>query len=318
MVSNRQIIGVLVVTIVSALASAQAPLADAAALEQRLSEKRAERDRAKAEIEGLGGRRSAARERLKKRARALSRVGRSGFLPLAGGFAALLRHRSRLERLERLVQDDLDSLVRLRRRESALRSQIATVDEDIRAAQVALDEARDREAMAFASAERDAAFEAAFNGTPGGSASFDAPSGYGTIRVHGGDTYSLGGESFAEQRGRLSMPVAGSADVREGSREDGIGLELITAPGSTVLASADGRVAFADRYASYGRLVVLEHGDGYFTVYGGLGAVQVMSGESVMRGAPLGQVGPEGSTRGLYFEVRRGTRALDAPSWLGL
>ena len=315
----HSVTALLIGTVVSAgLARAQFQAADAAALERQVSEKRAERDRTSAEIVGLGARRDAARERLRERTRALFRLGRSGFLPLAGGFSALLRHRSRLQRLERLVQDDLSTLTRLRRRESALRSQVAALDGDIQSTEQALEDARNQQALALAATQREADFTAAFEGIgTSGSMSFQAPSGYGSIQVHG-DPYSLAGQPFTEQRGHLSMPVAGSADIREGRREDGIGLELLTAVGSTVLAAADGRVAFADRYASYGPLIVLEHGEGYFTVYGGLGDLQVAVGDAVMRGTPLGHVGVDGPTRGLYFEVRRGTRALDAPSWLGL
>ncbi|HBQ17679.1 MAG TPA: peptidase, partial [Myxococcales bacterium] len=56
------------------------------------------------------------------------------------------------------------------------------------------------------------------------------------------------------------------------------------------------------------------HGDGHYTVYGGLGAVAVQVGQQVPANTPLGTVGGQP----LFFQVRRGTRALDARAWLGL
>lgn len=104
----------------------------------------------------------------------------------------------------------------------------------------------------------------------------------------------------------------------EGRREDGIGLELLAPAGTAARGVADGRVAFAGQYSSYGQLVIIDHGDNYFTVYGGLGTIGVSVGSHVMEGAELGRLGLDGPSQGLYFEVRRGTRALDAASWLGL
>jgi septal ring factor EnvC (AmiA/AmiB activator) len=134
--------------------------------------------------------------------------------------------------------------------------------------------------------------------------------GHGTFRVvdEGPAT-----DGFAARRGQLATPLLSMRGIRDARRDDGPGLELITQPGSMVRAAADGRVAFARPYGSYGPMVILEHDDGYYTVYGGLGRFAVDVGDGVAAGAPIGSVGGDA----LFFEVRRGTRSLDARSWLG-
>jgi len=64
--------------------------------------------------------------------------------------------------------------------------------------------------------------------------------------------------------------------------------------------------------------VILDHGDGYYTVYGGLGAVEVRVGDDLSRSARIGSIGTDFSPPALFFEVRKGTRTLEPRSWLGL
>lgn len=123
-----------------------------------------------------------------------------------------------------------------------------------------------------------------------------------------------GGFQLAADRGRLPLPVAGSAEVRDAAREGGAGLELVVASGVTVRAVAPGRVSFAAEHPAYGRLVIVDHTDGHYTVYGGLGVVAVQPGGQVQRGSVLGAVGPQP----VFFQVRRGTRPLPAREWLGI
>jgi septal ring factor EnvC (AmiA/AmiB activator) len=106
--------------------------------------------------------------------------------------------------------------------------------------------------------------------------------------------------------------------VARRDESDGPGLELQAPAGTPVRAVAAGRVAFSDRYGSYGRIVILDHGDGYYTVYGGLGAVEVRVGDDLSRDARIGSVGSDFNPPSLFFEVRKGTRTLEPRSWLGL
>jgi septal ring factor EnvC (AmiA/AmiB activator) len=81
---------------------------------------------------------------------------------------------------------------------------------------------------------------------------------------------------------------------------------------------AAGRVRFAGWFHGYGRMVILDHGGGYFSVSGHLDQVSVENGQLVPAGAVLGTVGETGSLAGprLYFEIRKGGDALDPREWL--
>jgi septal ring factor EnvC (AmiA/AmiB activator) len=118
----------------------------------------------------------------------------------------------------------------------------------------------------------------------------------------------------------LLFPVVGRADVRPAHREgtDGPGLEIHAAVGAVVRAVFAGRVAFADRYGPYGRIVILDHGDHYYTVSGDLDEVDVKVGQDLGVGERLGTVGDDGQGPMLYFEVRHGSQTIAPAAWLGL
>jgi septal ring factor EnvC (AmiA/AmiB activator) len=66
-------------------------------------------------------------------------------------------------------------------------------------------------------------------------------------------------------------------------------------------------------------MLILDHGDDYFTVSGHLAELRVAVGDAVAAGEPVGAVGDTGSLQGprLYFEIRRGAEPLDPAEWLG-
>lgn len=68
----------------------------------------------------------------------------------------------------------------------------------------------------------------------------------------------------------------------------------------------------------YGRLVVIEHSDGYFSLYGFLASTSVSEGQRVRRTAPIGRAGVDPLTghNAAYFELRHGERPLDPADWL--
>lgn len=263
----------------------------------------AARDRVGAEIDGLVAQREAAQRRLRARVNVLTRARRAGLLPLAEGFDALVRHRARLERLERMVVRDAAALRALEGRVAALR------DEGARLA----GEAARREATVASLRERRAMLERATLGAWAGIDPNDpsAPSDGWGLRLSDGGAI---GPSFAERRGRLPIPVGGSAQLREAEREGGRGVELVAAPGVHVRAVAPGRVAYAASHPAYGVLVIVDHGEGYYSVYGGLGALAVSVGASVGSESALGTTGASP----IFFQVRRGTRPMPAREWLGI
>jgi len=266
------------------------------------------------EISGLADKREEAEGRLHERARALYRIRRAGMLPVAGGFDALMAHLARVQRLSRMVKGDLDTMDFLGQRGAALRVEKNELASALQEAQLVLRVLEAKKEELEQSRQSASLFQQTLRGEQQ-----DAPSedlSYGRIRVSG-DMDDLG-DGFAEMRGQLALPVQGSMRIGESSREGAPGLEFYGRPGGPVRAAADGRVAFARDYGAYGLMVIIDHGSSFYTVYGGLGSADVQVGDWVgmsTRVATLDATGPDAI---LFFEVRRGTRPLDARSWLGL
>ena len=267
-----------------------------------------------AEISGLADKREEAEERLHERARALYRIRRAGMLPVAGGFDALMGHLARVQRLSRMVKGDLDTMEFLGQRGAALRVEKNELADALQAAQVALQALEVKKEELEHSRRSASLFEDTLRGEPQ-----DAPSdnvSYGRIRVSG-DMDDLG-DGFAQMRGQLALPVQGSMRIGESSREGAPGLEFYGRSGGPVRAAADGRVAFARNYGAYGLMVIIDHGSSFYTVYGGLGSTDVQVGDWVGMSTRVGTLDTASPDAILFFEVRRGTRPLDARSWLGL
>jgi len=126
-------------------------------------------------------------------------------------------------------------------------------------------------------------------------------------------------------RGDLDWPVPGrlvsrfgrSRQSRFGTVLPHTGVEIAAPEGASVRAIHDGRVAFADTFSGYGRLVIVDHGGDAFSLYGYLRDLTVGRGAVVARGAPVGHVGrtPSGSPA-LYFELRIDGRPVDPLEWM--
>jgi len=133
-------------------------------------------------------------------------------------------------------------------------------------------------------------------------------------------------QSFAAQRGRLPAPVDApvarpfglEVDREFGTETFHKGIDYRVPRGATVRSVAPGTVRYAGRFRGYGNLVILDHGDDYFTVSAHLDEIAVRIGEVLEAGAVVGSTGDTGSLRGpvLYFEVRHGAEALDPAGWL--
>lgn len=126
---------------------------------------------------------------------------------------------------------------------------------------------------------------------------------------------------IAPFRGELDWPSAGTVRQRFGAAAAGRpplrGIEIAGPPGSPIRAVHDGTVAFADVFNGYGRLVILDHGNQTFTLYGNLDELIVEKGEHVSLGASVGTAASaEPGTAVLYFELRIDGRAVDPLQWL--
>jgi murein hydrolase activator len=123
-------------------------------------------------------------------------------------------------------------------------------------------------------------------------------------------------------RGALEWPTPGQVRRRFGPGTgpgvpESKGIEIAAAEGTPVQAVHEGTVAFADAFAGFGNLVIVDHGAQTFTLYGDLLEIAVKRGGRVERGQLVGSVGsaPAGPA-GLYFEVRIDGRAVDPLQWL--
>ncbi len=127
--------------------------------------------------------------------------------------------------------------------------------------------------------------------------------------------------AFAKRRGQLSAPVPGKtltafgATLPDGRTSHGW---LMDAPSGTgIRAIAHGRVAFADWLKGYGLIIILDHGEGWMSLYAQNDSLQRDVGEWVAAGDVLANAGSSGgqSQSALYFELRRNGQPVDPRGW---
>ncbi len=133
-------------------------------------------------------------------------------------------------------------------------------------------------------------------------------------------------EAMAAGSVRFPWPVAGQVLTRFGMQRHPRfktmifrrGIEIGAREGDTVRAISDGQVAFADWYKGYGKLLIVEHATGFYSLYGNLEQITPARGDRVSKGQAVGLVGETGSLKGpkLYFEIRYKGEAQDPLAWL--
>ncbi len=122
-------------------------------------------------------------------------------------------------------------------------------------------------------------------------------------------------------KGRLPWPLEGQVITRFGMQRHPQfgtmvfrrGIEIAAREGQAVRAVSDGEVVYADWYKGYGKLMILDHGNGFYTLYGNLSQLDMNKGARVTKGQIIGLAGETGSLKGakLYFEMRRNGEAED-------
>jgi len=151
-----------------------------------------------------------------------------------------------------------------------------------------------------------------------------------TIRTLGArsarESSGVAGSGFAGRQGRLRRPVAAAVAAAFGRVVDPEfqtatmrnGVDFAATAGTPVATVAPGVVRFAGWFRGYGRIVIVDHGDGFHTVSGHLDEIHVTVDDPVEEGQSLGTVGETGSLGGpsLYFELRRDGRPVDPERWL--
>ncbi|MBP9714147.1 MAG: peptidoglycan DD-metalloendopeptidase family protein [Sterolibacterium sp.] len=129
---------------------------------------------------------------------------------------------------------------------------------------------------------------------------------------------------FAARKGRLHLPVRGEILHRFGTaRAEGSnwkGLFIRTTAGAEVKAPAPGRVVFADWLRGFGNLLIIDHGDGWLTVYGHNQSLRRHVGDMIKTGETIASAGSrdDNPETGLYFELRQQGRVIDPLKWFSL
>lgn len=222
--------------------------------------------------------------------------------------------RSQLDATREDKREELAKLEKERRERAALIAQLDKRYRDRNAKEKALGRdvkalerllAQLRAAAARAAKQREAAAARASRGTGAGTR---AP-----VRVASAAPITVGG---------LGWPVSGAllagfgGTMPDGRSSEGV---LIGAPvGSAVRAVADGQVVYAEWMTGYGLLLIVDHGNGYMSLYAHNDALLKDAGDTVKRGDAVGSVGNSGGQGrpALYFELRRNGQPVNPNAWL--
>jgi septal ring factor EnvC (AmiA/AmiB activator) len=133
------------------------------------------------------------------------------------------------------------------------------------------------------------------------------------------------GAGLEAMKGKLEWPVRGEVTGGFGKtrhREFAAevfrkGIDIEAPIGEQIRAVEKGRVVFAERFSGYGNMVIVDHGERYFSVYAHLSEILKKNGDTVKRGETLGRVGDSDSLAGarLYFEMRKDGKSIDPLPW---
>jgi septal ring factor EnvC (AmiA/AmiB activator) len=147
-----------------------------------------------------------------------------------------------------------------------------------------------------------------------------------TLGARAASSGSVAGSGFGARRGQLAPPVSAEVSERFGKVVDPefqtttlrSGIDFAAPAGATVRSVSAGIVRFAGWFRGYGRIVIVDHGEGFHTISGHLDEIHVQVGTPIDEGESLGTVGETGSLGGpsLYFELRRDGDPIDPEPWL--
>ncbi len=132
------------------------------------------------------------------------------------------------------------------------------------------------------------------------------------------------GQKFGEFKGKLYWPVVGKPNNRFGQARSSTqnkmnwdGVFIPSQDGNNVRSIFHGRVAFAEWMRGLGLLIIIDHGDGYMSLYGHNQSLYKQPGEWVQAGERIASVGNSGgnTASGLYFEIRKQGKPINPASW---
>lgn len=134
------------------------------------------------------------------------------------------------------------------------------------------------------------------------------------------------GKKFSELKGHLPWPVNGKVLIPYGKYTDPKfkitvfknGVEIEASQEDTPKAVDDGRVVYADWFKGYGLLLIINHGNGYHSLYGNLSEIFHDTGDIIKRGTSVGKIGVSSllNVPTLYFEIRHKGKPVNPIRWL--
>jgi murein hydrolase activator len=137
---------------------------------------------------------------------------------------------------------------------------------------------------------------------------------------------ALLGKQFSRRKRTLPWPTRGRVVSRFGKKRHprfntyiyNKGIDIKGSIGQNVFSVSQGHVLFAEWFEGYGRMIILDHGGGYNTVYAHLNKILVSEGDAVTEGKTIGTLGDSGTWKGpaLYFEIRKRGKAVNPIPWL--
>ncbi len=126
---------------------------------------------------------------------------------------------------------------------------------------------------------------------------------------------------FEMNKGKLPWPCRGSVGTKFGkvvhpkynTTTKNNGIDILSTQGENVYAVAQGKVVYAGKFMGYGNLVLIDHLDGFYSLYGHLSEILVKVGDEIPAGRLIGRVGESGSLSGpmLHFELRKEGKPVD-------
>lgn len=135
-----------------------------------------------------------------------------------------------------------------------------------------------------------------------------------------------GSEYLERHVGGLAWPVSGvlvttfgtKTNPKYGTQVRSNGIEIKAPYGTPVKAVAQGKVVYAERFLGYGKVVLIDHGGGFYSLYGHLAEIIAGLGTAVREHETVATVGDSGSLEGarLYFELRQNGKPVDPLGWL--
>jgi len=138
------------------------------------------------------------------------------------------------------------------------------------------------------------------------------------IKQRGGKSHSLLGQFLWPADGEIVSHFGRQKHQQFNTYVLRKGIDIRTPEGSGIRAVMAGTVAFADWLKGYGLVIILDHANGFFSLYAHASALIVKSGEHVQAGQAIGTSGDTGMTKDntLYFELREGAEPVDPLIWL--